>query len=204
MRALLTHSIARRLKSCAVVVPLVAAAALLDGGHAQALTTWNWSFTTDIADQYGSGTFTSADVAPTANAPIKITGISGTYARNGSVYNITGLKGPYDGIDDSVYWDGTSSSPINVNGKYSGLAGRGFSATLEGGKYFSLFSYSSGPVTILGTDFSGSDGAITSSSLSPVADPAPVPGPLPVLGAAAAFGWSRRMRRRLKPGADAS
>lgn len=33
-----------------------------------------------------------------------------------------------------------------------------------------------------------------------VPDPSPVPGPLPLLGAAAAFGWSRRIRRRLKAG----
>jgi hypothetical protein len=30
------------------------------------------------------------------------------------------------------------------------------------------------------------------------APPAPVPGPLPVLGAVAALGWSRNLRRRIK------
>lgn len=35
-------------------------------------------------------------------------------------------------------------------------------------------------------------------SSDPFRDPDPVPGPLPLLGAAAAFGWSRRLRRRAK------
>ena len=33
---------------------------------------------------------------------------------------------------------------------------------------------------------------------SPIAGPASVPGPLPLFGAGAAFGWSRRLRRRIK------
>jgi hypothetical protein len=36
--------------------------------------------------------------------------------------------------------------------------------------------------------------------LSPVSAPssAPVPGPIPLFGAAAAFSWSRQLRRRIK------
>jgi hypothetical protein len=46
----------------------------------------------------------------------------------------------------------------------------------------------------------GNDNLTASSSVlvfTPVA-PASVPGPLPLLGAGAAFGWSRRLRRRIK------
>lgn len=40
-------------------------------------------------------------------------------------------------------------------------------------------------------------GSVISSTLSPVS-PVAVPGPLPLLGVAAAFGLSRRLRRRLR------
>lgn len=51
--------------------------------------------------------------------------------------------------------------------------------------------YSTARTTI--NDLGGS--AFTSD---PFRDPDPVPGPLPLLGAASAFGWSRRLRRRAK------
>jgi hypothetical protein len=48
-----------------------------------------------------------------------------------------------------------------------------------------------------GGGFIGADGSITSSSLAPYSPPPTgVPGPLPLLGAAAAFQASRRLRRR--------
>jgi hypothetical protein len=100
---------ASRSALCALAISssaLTAGVVLLPSA-AQALTTWNWSFTTTSALQFGSGTFTSADTVPTANAPITITGISGTYSRDGATYNITGLL---NGLDNVVYWDGTSSS----------------------------------------------------------------------------------------------
>ena len=37
----------------------------------------------------------------------------------------------------------------------------------------------------------------TSESINVYISPAPTPGPLPLLGAAAAFGWSRRLRKRI-------
>ena len=56
-----------------------------------------------------------------------------------------------------------------------------------------------GPITFISMTFYGDDGSMTSSTLSPVL-PAPVPGPLPLFGAGAAFGWSRRLRRRVQSG----
>lgn len=56
-------------------------------------------------------------------------------------------------------------------------------------------------LTVIAGTFDYSSTALTSSSLklltSP-APPAPVPGPLPVFGACAAFGYSRKLRRRVK------
>ena len=57
------------------------------------------------------------------------------------------------------------------NGLYYGTAGRGGANNLG-----AIFAFDSG-----------------------VRDANPVPGPLPLLGAGAAFGWSRRLRRRIQP-----
>jgi hypothetical protein len=180
------------LKTCAAVATL---GAVLAPSNALAVTTWNWSFTTDIADQSGSGTFTTADVTPTAGTTYQITGISGTYNRGGTAYTITGLNGDES---NQFQWNGTSSSPIltyqdDVISFYVGT-GTDFAGMLN--------SASGGyaPVDDSTSTFNGSDGAITSSSLAPVSPPAPstaAPGPLPLLGAAAAFQASRRLRRRL-------
>ena len=42
------------------------------------------------------------------------------------------------------------------------------------------------------------DNTSSNSLLFTPASPASVPGPLPLFGAGAAFGWSRRLRRRIK------
>lgn len=174
---------------------LVSAFALgiaLSPANALAVTTWNWSFSTNISDQFGSGTFTTADVTPTAGTSYEITGISGTYNRGGTAYSITGLS--YS--PQYFQWDGTSSSSILVDIS-------GFNFDVSSGNYVYIFTASSGyvPAAVTDTNFSGTNGTIASSLLSPVTaapgSSAAAPGPLPLLGAAAAFRASRRLRRRL-------
>ncbi|MFN7900790.1 MAG: hypothetical protein ACK5N0_14230 [Synechococcaceae cyanobacterium] len=80
------------LKTCAAAATLGAA---LAPSNAFAVTTWNWSFKTSIASQFGSGTFTTADVVPTAGTTYQITGASGTYNRGGNTYTITSLSTTY-------------------------------------------------------------------------------------------------------------
>jgi hypothetical protein len=169
-------------------------AALAVPNAAQALT-WNWSFTTDFSDQFGSGTFTTADAVPSAGTTYQITGITGTYDRDGTSYAITSLD---NNATNQFRWDGTPASAILVDTFPSGI---GFYVN-AGGTLVRLlnFSPSFGPITATITDFPGNDGQITSSLLSPVTPPASVPGPLPLFGAGAAFGWSRRLRRRVKSG----
>jgi hypothetical protein len=156
----------------------------LQATPAQAITTWDWSFTTSISDQFGSGTFTTADVVPTANTTYAIIGISGTYNRGGSAYAITNLSS-FNQADNLFQWDGTSLSSI--------LATQGGISFVAGGLGINLYKLGSGygPVDSQRTQFQGADGAITSSSLNPV------PGPLPLFGAAAAYSWSRQLRRRI-------
>jgi hypothetical protein len=93
-------------KTCAATITLGVA---LAPSNALAVTTWNWTFTTDIAGQSGSGTFTTADAVPTVGTTYQITGISGSYTRDGIPYSITSLIG---GDANQFRWEGTSSSSI--------------------------------------------------------------------------------------------
>lgn len=164
---------------------------------AQAVTIWNWSFTTSNAQQFGSGTFTTTDVIPAINTAYTITGISGTYNRGGTAYTITGLD---TGNPNIFYYDGTNTSPVIVDGVFT-TSGGGISFRADG-KSVNLFRASTtrGPLASTSSGFSGADASITSSLLQPVSSPAPasVPGPLPLFGAAAGFAASRRLRKRTK------
>ena len=81
-----------------------------------------------------------------------------------------------------------------------------FQNTIDGGQVLGLGN--EGNYFPVLTSFSASDSSIyhnfspdnTSSNtlLFTPASPASVPGPLPLFGAGAAFGWSRRLRRRIK------
>ena len=180
-------------KTCSAAVTLGVA---LAPSNALAVTTWNWSFTTDTADQFGSGTFTTADVVPTPGTTYQITGVSGTYNRGGTAYTIIGLN-PSD--PNKFQWSGTTSSPI-LTGQFQSI---GFD--LAGLRYLSLYQPNLGfnPITTAFTTFSGSDGTITSSSLAPNSPPSTaVPGPLPLLGAAAAFIPPSAPPRRTPPTCD--
>lgn len=170
--------------------PVVFAASALSIGlqatPAQAITTWNWSFTTDIFDEYGSGTFTTTDVIPTAFTTYSILDIDGTYSRDGNTYIITGLSN-FQGASNTFQWDGTVLSAI-----FSDYDGFSFDTTaFESVNVYRLIGSGFNPVDDTFTSFPGSDGAILSSSLTPV------PGPLPLFGAAAAYSWSRQLRRRI-------
>ncbi len=152
---------------------------------AQALT-WSWSFTGNISS--GQGTFSTAGSAPAANTFETITGINGTYTRSGVTYSITGLSG-YAGAGNIFQWDGSGASPIVSN--FNGIA-----FVVDGGKSINVYRKSSGIGAVDGiiSTFGAGDSVVTFSSLSPIN----APGPLPLFGAGAAFGWSRRLRRRVK------
>jgi hypothetical protein len=180
-------------KTCAAAVTLGVA---LAPSNALAVTTWNWSFATEFADQFGSGTFTTADVVPTAGTTYEITGVSGTYNRGGTAYTITGLS--ISGLYANKFqWSGTSSSSILADFDQR-IA---FNHSYNPFQVIQLLQSAGGgyrPILISSTDFPGDDGRITSSSLAPNSPPSTAaPGPLPLLGAAAAFQASRRLRRRL-------
>jgi hypothetical protein len=155
---------------------------------AQAITTWDWSFT-GPGPRSGSGTFTTADVVPTANTIYDILGISGSINLLGTTYDILGLS-TFGGAVNKFSWDGTSLSKINsdLNGISFETSG-GFDVKIH---YSQPLGF--GPVTAMKYSNTTVPTFISSSSLQPQQ---PVPGPLPLFGAAAAYSWSRRLRRRI-------
>ena len=139
----------------------------------------------------GLGTFTTKDVVPTANTIYDIINISGAYIVAGSsgstAYPIYSFPTNFNNADNRFSWDGTSLSEIIASD-------RGFSFRTSGGFDINLFSAAGfGPVNA--AEIGNQLASVTFSSLEPVL---PVPGPLPLFGAAAAFGWSRRLRHRYR------
>ena len=163
---------------------------------AQALT-WNWSFTGDLTS--GQGTFMTAGTTAQAGITETITAITGTYTRSGTggadgIFQITGLDNSIFGGGQIFQWDGTNTSQIISNNS-------GIEFVTDGGTVLIGFDGAPGLFSSLNATasiFNGLDGSIFSSTLSPVLVSSPAPSPLPLLGAASAFGWSRQLRRRIK------
>lgn len=166
---------------------------------AQAISLWNWSFSS--SNSSGIGTFTTADVTPTPNTTYQITGITGTYTRSSTSYNITGLSN-YNGIADNKFqWSGTGSQIRTTWG--------GFGFKINTNNLVNLFFDSQaenvfGNSDIFATDFGGAigeSGTITTSSLEP-ATPVPLESDaLPVLASAAFMAggmWWKRKRAQAK------
>jgi hypothetical protein len=184
--------------TCAAAVTLGAA---LAPSNALAVTTWNWSFATGPGNPYGSGTFTTADVVPAANTDYVITAISGTFYTGGNTYQITGIDNFWS--PQKFRWDGTSSSPILRYNSSNDNNPIGFKYR-QNNEFAEISSDTAGwsPVSKLFDTWASMTGTgeftILSSSLAPNSPPpTAAPGPLPLLGAAAAFQASRRLRRRL-------
>jgi hypothetical protein len=168
-------------------IAAVGLAISLQATPAQAITTWDWSFTNLSGSRSGSGTFTTADVVPTANTTYDILGLSGTYSHSGTTYDILGLSSSA-GADNTFRWDGTPSSSIISNGN-------GIVFTTSGGISVKIYSISGlGPINGTRSSLNGNLYILSGSTLQPQQ---PVPGPLPLFGAAAAYSWSRRLRRRI-------
>ena len=179
------------LKTCAAVATLGVA---LAPSNALAVTTWNWAFNTNPSSPStsfsGSGTWTTADVTPAANTTYTITGISGTFNHLGTPSPITGL----DPSGVNIFtWEGPNSRMLVSSVGVKFYYGSSSSAALRGLNVLFLVS-SFNP----NNDRLVSGNLTSNSSVAPVSTPtSAVPGPLPLLGAAAAFQASRRLRRRL-------
>lgn len=200
-------------KRCGRLSPLLAAPAalLLSQGEAKAILTYNIfeSAGNLVVRASGSLNFTgatlvgfsfcpasgilnsaSAFVCTGPNSQASFFSITGPSSFNGSASisnasSVTGLStvlagaAPLFGIDSSYI----SNTPIVSSATFNGttLAGLGFTTTGLIGTW-SLTGTSESIQVIIG---------------APTSPGATVPGPLPLLGAGAAFGWSRRLRKRI-------
>lgn len=150
---------------------------------------------TDQCEANGAIASVHAYICTGPNSLLNIYGITGPASFNGTVFN----------------GDGTSTSSISTyiaGGPGQFLVG-GFgisggyisgdpiisSSTIAGQTLASLgFASSSG---LLGSWTLDGTGDTIQAFLGPASPPSAVPGPLPLLGAGAAFGWSRRLRHRI-------
>ena len=89
--------------------------------------------------------------------------------------------------EDAVFYDGFG---YLLNGSFTQLADNASQGT--GFSQFNVLSGDTFGFLVFTTDNDFGPGNATISNFS-----APVPGPLPLLGVGAAFGYSRRLRRRI-------
>ena len=191
--------VAMRLPVALAAAASLASLAVPNAAHA---LTWNWSFLVNNGSS-GTGTFTTASTTAVANQDELITGATGTYIRVGAdagTYTITGIN---SSTTPTFRWDGTPGSAIIHNDDFRinlQVGAKDVDIYYEDGDIANNFTW--GAINTIATNFLGSDGnIITSSTLTPQTAPQGVPGPLSLFGAGAAFGWSRRLRRRVKCGA---
>lgn len=174
------------------LLPLAAAAALaLAGGEAKALVIrYDFDDAAETASGYTGGTIEVGSIDQTlGTSPTTFT----VEINNNPFTVVADFSEPLSGPDDISYFTFPENSweAANFN----------FGAITPTTQWSSL----------LGT-FTGTDGGFgtfnwTSPSLggnllfprpSSITFSVPVPGPLPILGAAAALGWSRRLRKRIQ------
>ena len=137
----------------------------------------------------------SGSVSITFEDSFRFDGANGAYpyaaltsAGNGKFYGTTrgGGDNGYGGIFE---FDPSGSGSITLKGSFDGANGAYPIAALT----------SAGNGKFYGTT---SDGGMNNAGVifefDPGADSVPTPAPLPLMGAGAAFGWSRRLRRRIQ------
>jgi hypothetical protein len=194
---------------CKRLTPLLAAPAalLLLQGQAKAFLSYNIyeSAGNVVVQTSGSLDFTGATLTGSI-----VCGNNGGIAASGAgICTGPDVTSPYYNISGPTFFNGTDIYPASsVSGIFTGISGlSGFividpayvwntpivsSATFNGQTLAGLGFTTTG---LIGTwSLTG-----TSETIQVIVGPptAAAPGPLPVLGAAVAFGWSRRLRKRM-------
>lgn len=160
-----------------------AEAVQIQQGFSGAYAPANWTF--DKGDGNGSVNTSSApdSITLTGSNDDGVAPINTDYTITAIVYGPVTFAWTFNSIDEP----GFDTFGYLLDGVFYQLASQSATGTTQ-------FDVSAGYTfgfSILTNDDTGSAGTATIRDFS-----APVPGPLPIFGAAAAFGWSRRLRRR--------
>jgi len=147
-------------------------------------TTGNYIFS--IYDDSGSGGIPGVNLGDILTSPITgLTSIPTTITTTASPLPLTlGPNKTYflvlhtSGADDSLNWYNAA------NGSGTGFP-TNFTASSDGGASWGT------------VDNTGPDQMMQILATAPPPPPVPTPAPLPIFGAAAAFGYSRRLRKRI-------
>jgi hypothetical protein len=209
----LRNSVRRLRHSGLALVGAGATASLLSASPAEAALKWNFTLNYSNGTS-ASGFFYTPGSAFTPNQSYNITSIEGS--QSGTA--ITGLS-PRRVATESATTDNTPSNSFfwdssnTVQSTFQGIAfNLGSNDPDNGGAIMMVLADGSAPGTFAqvngwqysygntnaGAVISNSPGGVSTTFLTPNSIiTETVPGPLPLLGAAGAFGWSRRMRRKL-------
>lgn len=192
-------SFSRRHSSTAMALMAVAGfAAGVATPKAAEAATHNWKF--NYNNNLEADVILSYDGPFVPSTTFNITGISGTIGG----FNITGLSTTFG--PPSNQFQALSSSDVNVLTNTAGISFVTGEVLLVGPPLvyskWNIFNNGSGFATANRYVTSSPSTSPSSGTLLVPGPPAPpqfsvVPGPLPIFGAAAAFGMSRRLRRRV-------
>lgn len=197
-------------KRCKRLTPLLAAPAalLLSQGQAKAVLTYNifesagnvvvqTSGSLNLPSPIGTGACNAHGMINSSIATI----CTGPFTANLSTYPITGptsFNGPVTAFANSstgIATILTGTNAIGLPAAYVSGAPIVSSSTFNGQTLASLGFTTTG---LIGTwTLGGTSDTIQVFLGPPSPSGAAVPGPLPLLGAGAAFGWSRRLRKRI-------
>jgi hypothetical protein len=170
------------------LIPFAAAVLVIGGGDAKALTI-RYSFTNPSDPGYTGGTIQVSSLTQTlATSPLDFTVETGTGTFNVRA-NFSSANGSRITYQSGAYlWDAENFDfGASNTTQWQDLLVRPYNPVSTSFGRFQWYS----PAGI---------GDITVSSITFKSIPAP--GPLPILGAAAAFGWSRRLRKRITASSD--
>jgi len=194
---------------CRRLSPLLAAPAalLLTQGEAKAILTYNIFESAGNVVVQASGSLDLTGATTAGNNDCQSNGY--LFSAGGLICTGTSTSSPLYVISGPSTFDGSVGvAPADsVSGIYTGLDGRnsvfGIDPTyVSGTPILSSATFNWTNLADLGFTTTGLIGTWTLSNSETInavigAPPAAVPGPLPLLGAGAAFGWSRRLRKRI-------
>ena len=150
----------------------------------------------------GSGTSITSATPAAALAPLQaaIAGFAGTFQTDNDIFGasptaISFVTNPYTTATGAIVNFAPAATTTGYNSSFQATGVVGWAFTVSGG------TVPAGTTGTLDLSFLNQGaGAFSWTGTGSLNVPSTVPGPLPLLGAGAAFGWTRRLRKRLATG----